>query len=76
MVLCGALFGMVVFYAFGFVIAAVLSSPKGIVPTIGETVSGALLGISVALPYGLISGIPLFIGKRQDPGSESDSTNT
>lgn len=65
MTLCGALFGTVIFYIFGFVIAAVLGSPKGIVPTFGEMVSGALLGISVALPFSLISGFPLFSAKRQ-----------
>jgi hypothetical protein len=73
MLLSGALFGMVVFYIFGFVIAALLGSPKGIVPAFGEMVSGALLGISVALPFSLISGFPLFSLKiRKSKVSASD----
>ena len=60
MSLFGTLLGMVVFYIFGFVISMMLGSPKNIVPTFGDMMSGALLGISVALPFSLISGFPLF----------------
>lgn len=62
--LCGALFGIVVFYVFGFVISAVLGSSKSIIPSLGELIFGALLGISVALPFSLISGFPILNSKR------------
>lgn len=64
MSLFGALLGMVAFYIFGFVISMLLGSPKNIVPTFGEILSGALLGISVALPFSLISGFPLFASRK------------
>lgn len=55
----GILLGVVAFYIFGYVIAMALGSPRNIVPSFGELVSGALLGVSVALPFSLIAGFPL-----------------
>ena len=65
MALCGAFFGTIVFYVFGFVVAALLGSPKSIVPAFGEMLTGALLGISVALPFSLIAGFPLVSAKSR-----------
>ncbi|WP_158014516.1 hypothetical protein [Ralstonia solanacearum] len=64
MTLSGVLAGVLVFYGFGFAISVVLGSTKSIVPTLGELVSGALLGFSVALPFSLISGFPLWREKK------------
>ncbi len=60
----GAIGGIAVFYVFGFVFSAILGSPKSIFPSLSELLSGGLLGISVALPFSLILGIPLLSSKE------------
>lgn len=67
--LCGALFGMVVFYLFGVFISIILGSSKSMTPTFWEMMTGALLGISVALPFGLISGFPMFGSTKEEEES-------
>lgn len=62
--LCGALFGMIVLYGLGLVISVVLGSQGNSAPALMELASGALLGVSVALPFSLISGFPLCNSKR------------
>ncbi|WP_308366717.1 MULTISPECIES: hypothetical protein [unclassified Microbulbifer] len=55
----GAAGGMIVFYVFGFVFSAMLDSSKSVTPAISELIWGAILGMSVAIPFSLIAGIPL-----------------
>lgn len=62
--LCGAIFGALVFYGLGFVISTVLGSKENSVPILRQLASGALFGVSVALPFSLISGFPLWSTKR------------
>lgn len=64
-VLSGALLGAIVFYIFGFGFSALLDSYRHPLPNLVELVSGAVLGISVALPFGLIAGLPFFKIKKQ-----------
>jgi purine-cytosine permease-like protein len=56
----GAILGMIVFYLFGFVLAALLESSRDISPNLNELIAGAALGVLVALPFSLIAGYPLF----------------
>lgn len=56
----GAVLGAVVFYVFGFGFSALLNSSRNLVPSVGELFYGAVLGVLVALPFGLIAGYPLF----------------
>lgn len=58
--LCEAVLGAAVFYLFRFVLSAMLGSTAGVIPAVSELVWGVLLGLSVALPFGLIAGFPLF----------------
>lgn len=58
--LCGVVLGAAVFYLFRFVLSAMLGSSADVVPAVSELVWGALLGLSVALPFGLIAGFPFF----------------
>jgi hypothetical protein len=58
--LCGVVLGAAVFYLFRFVFSAMLGSSADVVPAVSELVWGALLGLSVALPFGLIAGFPFF----------------
>lgn len=55
----GAIGGMIAFYVFGLVFSAMLVSSKGITPAISDLVWGAIFGVSVAVPFSLIAGIPL-----------------
>lgn len=64
--LCGSLLGIVTFYIFGFVVSVVLGSPKSVIPELREVLSGATLGASVAMPFSLIAGFPLFSSKNGD----------
>lgn len=57
-VMYGAVTGIMVFYAFRFVLAAMLDSSASLVPGISDLIWGALLGVFVALPFSLIAGIP------------------
>lgn len=58
----GAILGSIVFYLFGFVFSYFLgSTPSTILPSISELFFGAILGVSVAFPFGVIAGFP-FIG--------------
>jgi hypothetical protein len=58
--LCGVVLGAAVFYMFRFFLSAMLGSSADLVPGVSELVWGALLGLSVALPFGLIAGFPFF----------------
>lgn len=58
-VIGGAIAGMIVFYVFGLVFMAMLGSAGNIAPSISGLIWGAISGISVALPFGLIAGIPM-----------------
>lgn len=64
MTLCGTLSGVITFYILGFVISWMLGSSKSITPELGELVSGALLGASIAISFSLIAGFPLFSSKN------------
>ena len=55
----GAVMGAVVFYLFGFGLAATLDSSRTVMPYLFELTWGAALGMLVALPFGLIAGYPL-----------------
>lgn len=55
----GAVAGMMVLYVFRFIFAAILDSSASLVPGISDLIWGAILGISVALPFSLIAGIPM-----------------
>lgn len=58
-VIGGAIAGMIVFYVFGLVFMAMLGSVGNIAPSISGLIWGAIFGISVALPFSLIAGIPM-----------------
>lgn len=62
--LCGAFFGIVVFFIFGFVISRVLGSQNATAPMLGELIGGAFFGVSVAFPLSLIAGFPLVGAKK------------
>jgi hypothetical protein len=64
--ICGALIGAVVFCTFGFVLSGLLDSSVDAASNIRESVAGALLGLSVAILFGAIAGMPLFArGSKQ-----------
>lgn len=69
MTMWGSFLGMITFYFFGFIISSILGSPKNDISALKGLVSGALLGIAVALPFSFIAGFPLF-GSWQRPSSE------
>ena len=56
----GAIAGAIVFYIWGFGFAALLGSSKNVIPSLSELFWGAALGVMVALPFGLIAGLPFF----------------
>lgn len=55
----GAIFGAIAFYLFGFLFAALLESSRPVAPNTFELLYGAMLGVLVALPFGLIAGYPV-----------------
>jgi len=57
-VIAGALIGVIVFYAFGFIFSIMMDSSKNEMPTIADLVWGTSLGVSIAFPFCLIAGIP------------------
>lgn len=61
----GAILGAVVFYVFGFGFSALLDSSRSLMPSAGELFYGAMLGVLVALPFGVIAGYPL-VGATKD----------
>ena len=55
----GAILGSIVFYLFGFVFSYFLdSTPLSILPNLSDLIFGAILGVSVALPFSVIAGFP------------------
>lgn len=62
-VIFGAVAGMIVFYVFRFVFAAMLDSSVSLVPGFSDLIWGALLGVFVSLPFSLIAGIPFSTGR-------------
>jgi len=56
----GVLIGAVVFYVFGLIFSGTLGSPRGVLPSFHELFSGAVLGLLVALLFGVIAGLPFF----------------
>lgn len=58
-VVCGSILGAIVFYLFGFILAALLGSSRDLLPAFDELMYGAALGVLVALPFALIAGYPL-----------------
>ena len=64
----GAILGAIVFFLFGFLLAALLGSSRDSLPALNELTYGAALGVLVALPFALIAGYPL-TGSVQDTNS-------
>ena len=62
--LCGVVLGAAVFYLFRFVFSFMLGSSADFIPAVSELIWGALLGLSVALPFGLMAGFPFFSSGR------------
>lgn len=58
MLLGGFILGAVAWYFIGYLIAFLLESDRDLVPALLDIIGGGLLGVSVALPFGIIAGIP------------------
>lgn len=58
MVACGFVMGIIFWYLIGFLITDLLDSKNDYVPSLLGVFWGGVFGVSVALPFGLIAGIP------------------
>lgn len=61
----GAVIGILVFYLFGIGFAAIMGSQVSFTPDAIQLLWGAGLGLSVAIPFGLIAKLPLFVQSRE-----------
>lgn len=58
-VLVGCCGGILVWYFFGYLIGFILSSERSLIPSIVDILWGAVLGVSIALPFAIIAGFPI-----------------
>lgn len=72
LLLSGAFAGGLVFYLFGITISEMLDSPRSMLPTVRELLSGAALGFLVALSFGVIAGIPFYQVSKNTKGNENN----
>lgn len=56
----GFLLGSTAWYFIGYLFAYLFGYTREIMPAIHEIIGGGLLGVAVALPFGLIAGIPWY----------------
>jgi len=60
LVASGFLLGAVAWYLIGYLLAYLFGYTKEILPATHEIMGGGVLGVTVALPFGLIAGIPWY----------------